>query len=258
MKKLFCCFLLLMLMMSSALAAPRVSDEAHLLTNEEIQKLTTRADEISARYNVDVIVHTTNNSRGMVLGMYAADIVDYNDYLDDNIILAVAMDQRKYVCVTTGRGIYAFTDYALDVIYDEMEDDMVNGYYMQAFDRYLELCDRVLKQAELGAPYDYDLTLDTRSTGEIIGMRLLFAFVPAFLIAWAVAASKKRSMKTDRAQESAHSYLTNMRLTNQRDIYLYTNTVRRRIESDSSSGGSSTFSGSSGKSHGGGGSGRSF
>jgi len=260
MKKLLCCFLLALLLFPTAFSAPlRVADNAGLLTGDEEQKLLTRADEISARYNVDVIIATTNDSRGMVLGDYAADLVDYNDFRTDNIILVVAMDQRKYVCVTTGYGIHAFTDYMLDVIYDEMEDDMVNGHYMQAFDKYLELCDRVLSQAEIGAPYDYNLTFDTRSTGEKLGMRLVFSLIPGFLIAWIIAYSQKRAMKTARAQESAHSYLTDMHLTRQRDIYLYTTTTRRKIESNNGGGGGSrTFTGSSGRSHGGGGGGRGF
>lgn len=260
MKKLLCCFLIALLLVPAALAAPAlVGDNAGLLTAEEAQNLLTRAEEISSLYNIDVIIATTNDSRGMVLGDYAADLVDYNDFKTDNIILAVAMDQRKYVCVTTGYGIYAFTDHTLETIYDAVEDDMVNGNYAQAFATYLNLCDRVLKQAQDGSPYDVDNPLDPRSTGEKLGMRLVLSLVPGFIIAWIIAASQKRAMKTARAQESAHSYLTNMNLTRSRDIYLYTTTTRRKIQTSSSGGGgSSTFSGSSGRSHGGGGGGRSF
>ena len=261
MKKILCCFLLVLVLLPQAFAAPlRVNDEAALLTNAEVEQLLTLANEISAKHSVDVLVHTTNNSRGMVLGNFAADYVDYNDFSTDNIVLTVAMDQRKYVCVTTGSCIRAFTDYTLDVIYDAIESDMIAGDYAQAFERYLQLCDRVLTQAENGAPYDTNLPLDTRTSSEILGIRLLLSLVPGFLIAWIIAASQKRAMKTARAQASAHSYLTNMHLTRQSDIYLYTTTVRHKIESNNggSGGGSRTFSGSSGRSHGGGGGGRSF
>ena len=261
MKKLLCCLLLVLLLVPQALAAPlRVNDEAALLSADEMQKLLTRADDLSAKHNVDILILTTNDSRGMVLGNFAADYVDYNDFSTDNIVLTVAMDQRKYVCVTTGTCIRAFTDHTLDAIYDALEDDMSAGNYLQAFDRYLELCDRVLKQAEVGAPYDYNNPLETRTMIEIYAMRLVCAFIPGLAVGWLIASSKKRAMKTSRPQESAHSYLTNMNLTRERDIYLYTTTTRRKIESSSggSGGGSSTFSGSSGRSHGGGGGGRSF
>ena len=260
MKKLLC-VLLLMLFTLPALSAPlRVADNANLLTAQEEASLLSRADAISEKYALDVIIATTNDSRGMVLGDYAADLVDYNDFRTDNIILAVAMDQRKYVCVTTGRGIYAFTDYTLDVIYDEMEGDMRAGNYAAAFETYLMLCERALKQAESGAPYDTNLRMVTRPLSEMLLVRLLLALVPGVIIGWLIAYSRKKAMNTAVPKRSAENYLTHMNLTRSRDIYLYTTSVRRKIESNNGGhgGGSSTFRGSSGSSHGGGGGGRGF
>lgn len=260
MKKLLCCFLLL-LTLTCALAAPlRVADNAHLLTDEEVQKLLSRADQLSEKHNLDIIIATTLDSRGMVLGDYAADLVDYNDFKTDNIILVVAMDQRKYVCVTTGMGIYAFTDHTLEAIYDAMESDMRDGNYASAFDTYLTLCDRALTQAAKGTPYDYDLPIVTRSLGEILLTRLGIAGVPGIIIGWLIAWSRKKRMNTAVPKRSAENYMTNMNLTRSRDIYLYTTTTRRKIETNNGGhgGGSSTFRGSSGRSHGGGGGGRGF
>ena len=260
MKKIFCCILLAMLLCTCALAAPlRVTDNARLLTDEEVQALLSRADQLSEKHNLDIIIATTNHSGGMVLGDYAADLVDYNDYKTDNIILAVAMDQRKYVCVTTGMGIYAFTDHTLDAIYDAMESDMRAGQYAAAFDTYLTLCDRALTQAAKGEPYDYNLPLVTRPMSEILLMRLGIALVPGVLIGWLIAYSRKKRMNTAVPKRSAENYLTRMNMTHSRDIYLYTTTTRRKIETNNGgSGGSSTFRGSSGRSHGGGGGGRGF
>ncbi len=260
MKKLLCCILLLLLC-TCAMAAPlRVADNAHLLTDQEVQALISRADELSKKHNLDIIIATTLDSRGMVLGDYAADLVDYNDFSTDNIILVVAMDQRKYVCVTTGMGIYAFTDHTLDAIYDAMEGDMRDGNYAAAFDTYLTLCDRALKQAAEGQPYDYDLPIVTRPLSQVLLMRLGIAAVPGILIGWLIAYSRKKRMNSAVPQRSAESYLTHMNLTRSRDIYLYTTTARRKIESNNGGhgGGSSTFRGSSGRSHGGGGGGRGF
>lgn len=260
MKKLLCVLLLLLITLP-ALAAPlRVADNAHLLTDSEAQKLLTRADQLSEKHNLDIIIATTLDSRGMVLGDYAADLVDYNDFSTDNIILVVAMDQRKYVCVTTGMGIYAFTDHTLEAIYDAMESDMREGNYASAFDTYLTLCDRALTQAAEGQPYDYDLPIVTRSLGEILLMRLGIAAVPGIIVGWLIAWSRKKRMNTAVPQRSAENYLTHMNLTRSRDIYLYTTTTRRKIETNNGGhgGSSSTFRGSSGRSHGGGGGGRGF
>ena len=244
------------------MAAPlRVADNAFLLTDAETDTLLKRADELSAKHGLDIIIATTNDSKGMVLGHYAADLVDYNDFKTDNIILAVAMDQRKYVCVTTGYGIYAFTDYTLEQIYDAMESDMIDGNYFDAFMTYLNISDRVITQAREGKPYDTNNTLDTRSPQEIWGLRAVLALIPGVIIGWLAAYAQKKRMKSSVPQRSAHNYLTNMNITRSQDIYLYTTTSKVRVQSDnggSSGGGSSTFSGSSGRSHGGGGGGRSF
>lgn len=262
MKKLLCCLLLSLFTICACAAPARVADNAQLLTTTEAQNLLARADALSKEHNLDIIIATTLDSRGMTLGNYAADLVDYNDFSTDNIILVVAMDQRRYVCVTTGAGIYAFSDSTLDRIYDAMEDDMRSGQYAAAFDTFLTLCDRVLTQAESGAPYDYNRPIDMRSSGQIWLTRLGIAAVPGILIGWLIAFSRKKRMNTARPQRSAQNYMTHMRLTNSRDIYLYTTTTRRRIETNNGNhgghGGSSTFRSSSGRSHGGGGGGRGF
>ena len=260
MKKLLCVLLLLLLTLPALAAPVRVADNARLLDDDAAHSLLARADNLSEKYNLDVIIATTLDSRGMVLGDYAADLVDYNDFSTDNIILVVAMDQRKYVCVTTGRGIYAFTDYTLERIYDAMESDMRAGNYAAAFDTYLTMCDRVLAQAESGAPYDTNHPLDVRSPGTVLAMRLGIAVVPGVIIGWLIAYSRKRAMNSARPERSAESYMTGADIMHRRDIYLYTTTTRRKIESNNggNGGGSSTFRGSSGRSHGGGGGGRSF
>ena len=118
MKKRIFALLLCTLLLCCAAAAElsRVADRAGLLTSAQVSALNDRCRELSEKYDLDVIIATTNDSRGMELGMYAADLVDYNSFRKDNIILVIAMDQRKYVCVTTGRGIDAFSDQALNAI----------------------------------------------------------------------------------------------------------------------------------------------
>ena len=119
-KRIFALLLCTLLLCCAAAAAElsRVADRAGLLTSAQVSALNDRCRELSEKYDLDVIIATTNDSRGMELGMYAADLVDYNSFRKDNIILVIAMDQRKYVCVTTGRGIDAFSDQALDISTD--------------------------------------------------------------------------------------------------------------------------------------------
>ena len=271
MKKRIFALLLCTLLLCCAAAAElsRVADRAGLLTSAQGSALNDRCRELSEKYDLDVIIATTNDSRGMELGMYAADLVDYNSFRKDNIILVIAMDQRKYVCVTTGRGIDAFSDQALNAIYDAMESDMRAGRYYSACSTYLTRSEGIIDAYANGSPdsvYQYygegdDVVQEPATFYERLQMGALFALIPAILIGWIIAAAQKGKMKTARKRDSAENYLTDMNLTRERDIYLYTTTVRHKIENDPpSSGGSShsTFSSSSGSSHGGGGSGRSF
>ena len=270
-KKLFACLLCALLLWCAAAAAElnRVADQAGLLTTQQAANLNTRCRELSEKYNLDVIIATTNDSRGMELGMYAAELVEHNDFRKDNIILVIAMDQRKYVCVTTGRGISAFSDQSLEAIYDAMESDMRAGRYYSACSTYLDRSEGIIDAYANGYP---DTVYQYYSEDDAYGYEpapfydrlksgALYALIPAIAIGWIIAAAQKGKMKTARRRDSAQSYLTDMNLTRERDIYLYTTTVRHKIENDppSSSGDShSTFSGSSGTSHGGGGGGRSF
>lgn len=254
--------MLLVCLCLNAQAAPsRLADNANLLTAGERASLAKRLDEISQKYGVDVVIATTNNTRGMEIGMYAADLVDYNAFKADNIIFVIAMDIREFTCVTTGSCITAFTDDTLERMYDAMQRDMGDGKYAAACDTYIDLCGKVLAQAEKGNPYDVGHPLVVTPFIVRFAKGLVISAIPGFLIGWLVARARKKAMKTARPQRSAESYLKSMKLTRERDIYLYTTTTRRLIETSSGGGGgrggSSTFRGSSGRSHGGGG-GRKF
>jgi len=58
---------------------------------------------------------------------------------------------------------------------------------------------------------------------------LLIGLGVAGLFAWSVVAAMKKQMKTAHPQKTACNYMRNFRLTQQKDIFLYSNTVRVRI-----------------------------
>lgn len=276
-KSLFALLLctLLMLCASAGAALNPVADNASLLTQTQADALADTCRALAQQYDLDVIIATTNDSRGMELGAYAADLVDYNQFKTDNIILVIAMDQRKYVCVTTGKGIAAFSDQALESLYDAMESDMRAGDYYSACQTYLRRCEHALAAYQAGDTQWSGTAAsgNTQWSGarprtaftERMKTAALMALLPAVAIGWSIAAAQKRRMKTSRRQHAAHDYMTGMSMTRARDIFLYTTTVRRKIENNSppaghhpSGGSHATFSGSSGRSHGGGGGGRGF
>ena len=91
-----------------------------------------------------------------------------------------------------------------------------------------------------------------------VGINLLIALAVGLVAGVLVTGNMRRKLKTVRKQDRAASYVRqgSMKLTNQRDLYLYREIHRteRPKETDSgSSGGSSTHTSSSGSTHGGGG-----
>ncbi len=273
-KRIFALLLCALLLVCTAAAAElnRVADNAGLLSTAQASALNTRCRTLSEQYDLDIIIATTEDSRGMELGQYAASLVDYNDFRTDNIILVIAMDQRKYVCVTTGKGIDAFSDQDLESIYDAMESDMRAGNYSSACNTFLSRCSTILTAYANGTgSYSYYGTGHAEgSFAERLKAGALFALIPAIGIGWLIASAQKSKMKTARRRDSAENYMTGMNLTRERDIYLYTTTVRHRIAQNPPPGGRPgggphggggthhTFTGGSGARHGGGGGGRGF
>lgn len=254
MKRFVLVLLCLLMLASSALATNRVADKANLFSPSDLSTISQLCDTISEQYDIDCVVATTNDSRGMSAGMYAADLVDYNGFKKDNVILVIAMDQRKYVAVTTGSCEYTLSDDRLEEIYDAMESSMKNGRYASAVKTALNRIERYLQMG----PDKAALPHHGEGVTERVGKAAVYAVPVALIIGWIIAAVQKGKMNTMRRQEQAVNYTDGVRLNVSRDIYLYTTTVRRRIEQKSSSGGGGGFTGSSGTHHGGGGSGRSF
>lgn len=59
---------------------PRLIDGADLLTDSEEAKLLERLDEISEKYQTDVVIVTNYSLEGKTSTAYADDFFDYNGY----------------------------------------------------------------------------------------------------------------------------------------------------------------------------------
>ena len=240
----------------------KVIDGGELLSPAEESALTEEILAIGEAYQFDVVIVTENGLGGKTPREYADDYYDYNGYGYDSensgILLLLDMEQRDWYISTTGSGIRAFTDYGIQVIGEKIVPDLSSGNYYGAFSLFLEQVDLFLAQAAVGQPFDTNNRVDAvRLSGlerlaAVFGISLLIAFVIA-LIAGLVMRAR---MNTARRQAMAGQYVQqgSFRLTEQRDIYLYSHTSRiRRPQQNNSGGGSSVHMGSSGTSHGGGG-----
>ncbi len=270
--KRFLLFLSLFLLIAlPALADNRVFDDADLLTQAEETALNDTIARIGADYRFDVVLHTTPSARGQSVRMYAADYYDEGGFgygaNADGLIFVISMAERDYYTVTTGSGIRMFTDYGIGQIGGHIAPYLSSGDYFGAMTRYLSDVERFIIQATRGAdsgrsgaytPYDYDEPVVLRAPAERLADVAPIILVAALVIALIVVLIMRAGMKSARRQSGAGDYVVrgSLNLTRREDIYLYTTTVRTKIESNTGGGGrggSSTFSGSSGRSHGGGG-----
>ena len=244
------CVLLMMCALTVFATAPRLVDEAGLLTQDEAAQLQQQLDEISLRQGVDVVIVTVDSTQGASPMDFADDYFDYHDYGSDGILLLVSMEDRDWWISTTGFGITAITDAGLDYISQEFLYYLSDGEYALAFETFATLCDEFLTQAYTGQPYDSG-NLPEEPFDPL--WTLIVSLVIAFVIALIVTAVMKGQLKSVRFQARADNYVQpgSMQLTNSRDLFLYTHVSK--TERPQNTGGSSTHTSSSGRSHGGGG-----
>ena len=251
--------LLLLAIPVCAAGLPLVVDDAQLLSPDAVNELTAEAQRLSDAYQMDVVILTTESLGVKTARDYAADYYDYNGYgrgeAHDGVMLMLAMADRDWFILTTGRGIDAITDYGIDTISDDIVPYFSDGDYANGFARFLHDVDIFLKQHQSGRPYDVDNRVQLRSPLERATGIAVYLAIAAAVIAAIVLTVMILGMKTARPQYNASQYVKDgsLNITRAQDIYLYRTQTRVKIEKPSSGGGSSTFTSSSGRSHGGGG-----
>lgn len=265
MKKFLPVLLVLLCIALPALADERVIDHAGLLSSQEESALEASIASIAQDYQFDVVL-LMEKDIDQAPKYYAADYYDYGGYgygsNHDGVLFLLSMAERDYYILTTGSGIRVITDYGREQMEADIVPHLSDGDYYTAMSRFVQHVRNYLHQAENDAPLDVGTSFYFDESGaihiasdfeqvlSISPILLIIALVVALIVVFCL----KAQMKTIRRKAGAASYVRegSFHLTRQQDIYLYTTTHRRKIETESK-GGSSTFSGSSGRSHGGGG-----
>jgi len=235
----------------------RVDDFAGVLTETQSQTLLERANTISEKYRCDVAIITVdemNDNDGAYI--WARSILeDYNlGYGEDRsaILLFLSLAERDYALVAYGFGNTAFTDYGKDVMLDNFILPLLrdNRFY-DAFSVYLDKSEEFLALARDGTPFD--IHNDPNYSDDSILLKLVAVIIIPLLIAFIICSIWKSQMKTARLAKTACNYIPagGFQLTGSADTFLYQTRTQVKIQSSSSSGGTSTdsrgFSGRSGK-----------
>ena len=239
----------------------RMFDDAEVLTEDEDNELEDALEELSLRQSFDVTIATIESMESVgadSMEQFADDLYDYCQYGYgpdmDGVLLLVSVGDRKWHISTCGYGITAFTDAGIQYLGEQMTPDMADGDYAAAFRTFIQWTDAYVTAAREGHPYDVDNMPKEPFSIVYLGVALVIGLITALIVTGVM----KSRLKSVAPQRDATSYVRqgSMKLTNQRDLYLYREIHRteRPKETDSgSSGGSSTHTSSSGSTHGGGG-----
>ena len=283
MKKITVFMLLVSILFVLALPAnadnSAIVDFADLLNEEQENALSNKAQVMISRYGMDVVILTVDSTNGQYIGDFAVDYYDNNGYgLGENysgVLFMLAMDTREWYISTCGDGIYAVTDYGVQMLFSEIAHYLSQNDYYAAFDAYLDELDGYYAAFTKGEPldgyapeYEGPGSYEPNYGDEIIyyekpsrgaGSILLVSLVIGLIVGGISLLIMRSGMKTAKRQRGADRYLSsNVNITKHYHHYLYSHTSRR-AKSDSSGsgrsggGGSHVHRSSGGRSHGGGG-----
>lgn len=280
---LLCAALLLPLPFRVCATAPKVIDNADLLTSTEEAALEQKAKLITDTYQMDVVILTVWSLDGKSAEAYADDYFDNNGYgigyNHSGILFLLSMEYQDWYMSTCGDTTYAITDYGIQSIFEEISWYLADGRYYEAFQTYLDQLELYFDAYSQGQPIDgykdpyegpgsyypgsYE---DIVYYGDPIELSLPVKLLISLAVGCAVGGISilvmRGQMHTAVAQSGAQSYMKqgSYQLYQQQDVFLYQNVSRVR-RAQSSSGGSRSHSGggsrvhrsSSGRRHGGGG-----
>lgn len=254
-KRVFAFLLFALLLMSLSLGAlaassggmPLVADSAGILTEEEAGDLNALADELSARYECEIIVVTVPGLEGWEVEPLTEAIYTQYEFgygaEKSGVILLLSMEERGYDVAAYGYGNTAFTDYGKERLMDSVLPYLGRNDWYGGFRAFITLCGDYLDAALSDSPvdvsgdygYDYDYGY-TDPGPSLTPVKLIIAAIAGLIVAAIVSGVQKAKMKSAIKQTRADRYMDELALTENEDRYL--RTTKTRTPRSSSSGGS--------------------
>ncbi len=242
---------------SSKVSKDYVVDNADLLTQTEENELSEKLQDISDELQFDVVVVTTNSTGSKTATEYADDYFDYNGYgrgsNNDGALFLVDMGDRNWAISTSGYGIEAIVDSALDDMEEEIVPYLKSGDYDGAFNEFADLTYDIVNDAKNGKSYSNSTTSTTKNHKNI-GTNLIVAFSIGAGISLIIILVYRSKLKPVKCQKEAKEYIVpgSFNLRRSDDVFLYFNITKVPIPKNNDSDDSGSFhSSSSGSSHGG-------
>ena len=144
-------------------------DEYGLFDADTLAQLESSAEDASAGHDCDVYFLTVDSIGDTDQRAYAKNYYVQNDLGSGSgksgILFMIALGSRKYVTITYGGGVTAFTDYRIEQLEDEVVPLLSDGDYADAAQTYIDLCASTLDfYAENGEPLEQNSRLTDPST----------------------------------------------------------------------------------------------
>ena len=219
--------------------APRVVDNADLFSDSEEAALTKMIGQSIAANNIDFVIYTDTTNYGLGNQTCAADFYQFNGYgIGDDYngsVLYVNMDpyDREFYTAARGACRQYYTEETVNDLQDRIYDDMHEGDYYTAMDKYIEAMNGLYKTGKVPEAFGHFL------------LRLIVCIVIALIgggITMGVLTSQMKKVQVaTRAQEYLVRDSVNMRAAN--DYFLYATVTRTKIPKNDGKGGGSSFSG---------------
>lgn len=226
-----------------------VTDQAELLTYQELDALEEKAQRISRNYQCGVYIITVEDMAD--LGFYSAWDAAVNLRIEnglgygqgqDTMLLFLSMEDRDYATVVYGDWAHqVFSDDALQLMEEEFLPPLGKNQYAEGFDKYLDFCDYCLRQAKEGKPV-------TRPVN--VPFLLLVSGGVSGALSLLVCAILCMGMKSVTRQRAADNYVTagGAVITGRSDVFTHRTVRRERIPDNNGGGGRSRSHSSSGHS----------
>ena len=250
-------------------------DYAGLLSGDEADSIAAALEDASREYGMTVAILTVDSLDGKSAEEYADDFYDDHGLGEgedgDGLLLLVSMSERKWHISTKGYAIYAFPDFYLDSIGDDITPFLADGDCYSAFDTFIEDCRYYLAEDMEDEGYEdrrdnysdedfYDFSgVETNSGPRMIWIPI--AIGVGLVVALIAMSIMKRGMKSVKMQSTAADYVRagSFSLSESRDVFLYTTVSKTpRPKDDDQQGGigaggnfSSTHMSGGGSVHGG-------
>ena len=204
-----------------------------MFSNSDIAKLKESIAKYIDEFDMDMMIVTINKNNKADAMHYADDFYEYNEFGLGNdrsgVLFLIDMDTRKIYITTGGEAIKKYNDSKIEQMLDAAYKYMKDQKYYDAANAF------IVSASSKNIPWIL-----------IIVLPFLIATIPTIIFV------HKNKMVRKKIEANQYIDKDSIKITEAKDVFVTTNTVRTAIQS-SSGGESSTHSGGGGMSFGGGG-----